>query len=113
MGRNLNVYSDKMHRVIRLIAKSDVKNIAEVGMITKISKNTVDKLIIKDKNGIHDTLDSVDMASVEYVAFDIKNVGIFGYIMPADKPQSFPLESISQEENCLTIGGSQLIWTKD
>lgn len=53
-------------------------------MITKISKNTIDKLIIKDKNDIHDTLDSVDMASVEYVAFDIKNVGIFGYIMPAD-----------------------------
>ena len=82
MDRNLNMYSDKLHQVIRLIAKSDVSGIDEVGMITKIDADKVEKLIVKDKNGTVASLDSVDWNSAEYVAFDIKDAGIFGYILP-------------------------------
>ena len=82
MDRNLNVYSDKLHQVIRLIAMSDVNGVEEVGSITKIAADTVDKLIVKDKNRRHDSLDEVDWNSAEYVGFDIKNVGVFGYILP-------------------------------
>ena len=83
MDRNLNVYSDKLHQVIRLIAMNDVTGVEEVGLVTRIAADTVDKLIVKDKNRRHDSLDEVDWNSAEYVGFDIKNVGVFGYILPA------------------------------
>lgn len=85
MDRNLHVYSDKMHQVIRLFAHKDTSGIDEIGMITKVAANTVDKLIVKDKNGTHTTIDGVDWSSAEYIGFDIKNVGIFGYILPLDE----------------------------
>jgi len=82
MDRNLHVYPDKMHQVIRLFANKDTTGIDEIGMITKISADTVAKLIVKDKNGTHTSIENVDWNSAEYVGFDIKNVGIFGYILP-------------------------------
>ena len=85
MDRNLHVYSDKMHQVIRLFAHKDTDGIAEVGMITKIAANTVDKLVVKDKNGTYTSIDGVDWASAEYIGFDIKGTGIFGYILPLDE----------------------------
>ena len=81
LDRNLHTYTDKLHQIIRLVATEDVTGIKEIGMITKISADTVDKLVVYDKNGIHDDLDGIDWASAEYVGFDIKNVGIFGYIL--------------------------------
>ena len=82
MDRNLNVYSDKLHQVIRLIAMSDVTGVEEVGLVTRIASDTVDKLIIKDRSKRYTSLEGVDWSSVEYVGFDIKNVGVFGYILP-------------------------------
>ncbi len=82
LDRNLNVYSDKLHQTLHFVAGEKVTGIAELGMITDIAADTVDKLIVKDKNGTHETLDGVDWASAEYIGFDIKGVGIFGYIMP-------------------------------
>ena len=85
MNRSFFVYSDKMHHYLQ-IATTDVAttDIEKIGMETKISADTVDKLIVKDKNGTHTTLEGVDWASAEYVGFDIKNAGIFGYILPYD-----------------------------
>ena len=85
MDRNLHVYSDKMHQVIRLFALKDTTGIDEVGMITKIAADKVQKLIVKDKNGTHTSVENVDWASAEYIGFDIKGTGIFGYILPLDK----------------------------
>lgn len=82
LDRNLNVYSDKLHQTLHFVAGEKVTDIAELGMITDIAVDTVEKLIVKDKNGTHDSLDGVDWASAEYIGFDIKDVGIFGYIMP-------------------------------
>lgn len=85
MDRNLHVYPDKMHQVIRLFANKDTDGIEEIGMITKIAANTVAKLIVKDKNGTHTSIDQVDWSTAEYIGFDIKNAGIFGYILPLDE----------------------------
>ncbi len=84
VNRSFMVYSDKMHQVIQVAATESVSDIAEVGMLTEIDADTVAKLIVKDKNGTHETLDGVDWASAEYVGFDIKAAGIFGYILPFD-----------------------------
>ncbi len=81
LDHTYHVYSDKINDVIRLVAEKQVTNLRSVGSITKINAETVEKLVIKDKNGTHDTLDGVDFASAEYVAFDIKDVGIYGHIL--------------------------------
>ena len=56
--------------------------IAELGMVTKIDADTVAKIIVKDAGGEHNTLDGIDWNSVQCVGFDIKDVGVFGYILP-------------------------------
>ena len=83
--RTFNVYSDKMHQVVQIAATSETNNIKEIGIQTKISADTVAALVIKDKcDELHTTLDGVDWYTVEYVGFDIKDAGIFGYILPYD-----------------------------
>lgn len=85
LARSVLVYSDKMHQILQFTATNEVKDIAELGMLTHISADTVEKLVVKDKNGIHYKLSGVHWASAEYIGFDIKDVGIFGYILPDDK----------------------------
>ncbi len=84
LQRSFLTYSDKMHHIIQVAASETTDNIEAIGMLTEINADTVAKLIVKDKNGLHETLDSVDWDSVEYVGFDIKDAGIFGYILPCD-----------------------------
>ncbi len=84
LNRSFMTYSDKMHHVIQIAARKATSDIAEVGMLTEISADTVAKLVVADKNGLQETLDTVDWDSAEYVAFDIIDAGIFGYILPFD-----------------------------
>ena len=84
MQRSFLTYSSKLHHLIQLSTTETVSGVASVDIVTNIGADTVDKLIIKDKNGQKNTLDGVDFASLEYVGFDIKNAGVFGYILPAD-----------------------------
>ncbi len=84
LDRTLHVYSDKMNHVVRICAAKDTSGIAEIGQITEIAADTVDALIVKDAQGEHTSLDGVDWATAEYVAFDIKGVGTLGYILLKD-----------------------------
>lgn len=82
LGRFFQLYSDKLHHYAQFCATENVTDIDTVGILTEISSETVDKLIIKDANGLHKTLDEVNFNTAEYVGFDIKDVGVFGYIIP-------------------------------
>ncbi len=84
IARSFTAYSDKLHHTLQVSAMKKTENIAEIGMLTEIKADTVSKLIVKDANGTHNSLEDVDWATVEYLAFDIKNAGIFGYILPYD-----------------------------
>ena len=84
IARSFMTYSDKMHHVLQVSAQTATANIAEVGILTTISRDTVSKLIVKDTNGTHNTIDGVDWTTAEYIGFDIKDAGIFGYILPYD-----------------------------
>ncbi|MBO5279692.1 MAG: hypothetical protein J6B55_00575, partial [Clostridia bacterium] len=84
-ARIFHTYSDKLHHVLQVAATEDTGNIATIGMRTAIPADTVAKLTVKDANGLHDTLDGVDWGSAEYAGFDIKDAGVFGYILPNDK----------------------------
>ncbi len=85
LNRLFHTYSDKLQQVIQITAQNNATDIEKIGMYTKIAANTVDKLIVKDANGTHTTLEGVDWDTAEYVGFDIKNVGIFGYILLPDE----------------------------
>ena len=84
LARYIHTYSDKTQETIQVSAKKDTAGIDEIGVVTKIDENTVEKLVVKDKNGHHDSLEGVDWDSAEYIGFDIKGVGIFGYILLPD-----------------------------
>lgn len=77
-----HTYSDKLHQEIHIATYNELQGVAEVGVETIIAADTVSKIIVKDKNGTHDTLDGIDWASVECVGFDITDAGVFGYILP-------------------------------
>lgn len=81
-ARIFHTYSDKLHHVLQVAAAKDTDNIAAIGLKTEIATDRVDKLIIKDRTGLHKSLDDVEWASAEYIGFDIKDAGIFGYILP-------------------------------
>ena len=84
LDRNYHVYGDKLHQQIRIVANGDTKGLQAFGSVTHIEQNRVAALVIADKNGKHTTIDGIDPSSVEYVGFDIKDTGVFGYIFPAD-----------------------------
>ena len=82
INRHFHVYTDKMHQAIQFATTKETTDIAELGMITEIPTDTVAKLLVLDANGEHTSLEGVDWASAYAVAFDIKDAGIFGYILP-------------------------------
>ncbi len=79
--RVLHTYSDKMNQILHFATETTTTGIKEFGMTTLIAADTVEKLIVKDATGRHDKLDGVDWATAEYVGFDIKDAGVFGYIL--------------------------------
>jgi len=83
--RGLHAYSDKLHQELHFVTTAETDKVASYGMVTDIAADTVAKLIVKDKSGTHTSLDGVDWATAEYVGFDIKNAGIFGYILAKDE----------------------------
>ena len=82
-ARVFHAYPDKLHHELQVAASDPTAKIKEIGVLTEIDANTVNKLIVKDKNGLSPSLDSVDWKSAEYVGFDIKEVGVFGYVLPS------------------------------
>ncbi len=84
LNRSFYVFSDKMHHRIQVVAHEETADIAEIGMITRIDASTVVKLIVKDGNGEHTSIEDVNWETAEYIGFDIKDTGIFGYILPVD-----------------------------
>lgn len=102
LNRIFNTYSDKLVQTLQVTAKADTTDIEKIGMVTRIPTSTVAKLIIKDANGIHETIDKVDWNTAEYIAFDINNVGIFGYILLPDET-SGKLEVYIEGENYVIL----------
>lgn len=84
ISRHFGFYSDKVHQTLQVYTPRAVDGVDAIGFVTKINADTVSALKIKDKNGLHDSLEGVDFPSVEYVGFLIKGVGVYGYILPYD-----------------------------
>ena len=112
--RSWGVYSDKMYQVVQVAATNETSGIEEIGIQTVINADTVAKLVIKDKcEELHTSIAGVDWATVEYVGFDIKDTGIFGYILPFDgKGGSIRIELVEGKyiiEQTMTPGEGTII----
>lgn len=83
MQRSFHTYSNKLHHLVQLSTTETVSGVKSVQIVTKLDESRVASLIVKDAGGLKETLDGVDWATAEYVAFDVKDAGIFGYILPA------------------------------
>ena len=89
VDKTYHIYADRLYQEIILLANAASTALGAFGQDTKIAVDQVAALQIRDANGIHSTLDGVDAATVEYVAFDIKEVGIVGFIIPSDGSTAF------------------------
>ena len=89
MQRSFVTYSDKLHHVFQISAYNEVDNIQKVGMTTRIPVEDVSKLVVgvtvKGETSLYYSLeDKIAWNYVQYIGFDIKGAGIFGYILPYD-----------------------------
>ena len=84
LAKIFNTYSDKLHQTLQIATQNTLENIDAIGIHTEIAAEKVSALVVKDTNGLHYGLEDANWATVEYVGFDIKDTGIFGFILPFD-----------------------------
>lgn len=84
LDKAFHVYGDRLYAQYSLLASEATTALEGFGNEVMINAETVKAVEVKDKNGVHDNLNIIDYASVEYVAFDIDGVGVVGFIIPSD-----------------------------
>ena len=83
VDKTYHLYGDKLYNQSTLFAAEATTSLKEFGNIIRIPADTVVSFQAKDKSGVHINTTG-ETATAEYVAFDIKNVGIVGFIIPSD-----------------------------
>ena len=83
VDKTFHLYGDRLYAQFSLYSEVPLDNVGPFGCTVKIPVENVSSLQIKDKNGINSSLD-YDADFVEYIAFDVKNAGIIGFILPCD-----------------------------
>ncbi len=83
LDKAFHVYADKLYLQYTLLADKATEKLDSFGAEIRIPADTVAAVQIKDGHGFHNY--AVKTAEdAEYAAFDIKNVGTVGFIVPAD-----------------------------
>ncbi|MBQ6019496.1 MAG: hypothetical protein IJL26_04870 [Clostridia bacterium] len=81
VDKEFHVWSDRIYLQYILFADEATTALDSFGVEIRIPEKTVAAVQIKDADDVHDDLNA-DPGSVEYAAFDIKNVGAVGFILP-------------------------------
>ena len=85
LQRSFLVYSDKVHHIVQVSAAKTTENVEIVGVETKIPADKTDGVVIKDRHGLHYSIeDNIAWNYVEYIGVKIKGTGVFGIILPQD-----------------------------
>lgn len=79
-----HLYGDRVYNQMSLYASEATSDLAEFGIETIVSKDCIAAVEIKDKDGVHCSFNKFDSSTVEYIAIDVKGVGVFGFIIPND-----------------------------
>ena len=92
VDKNFHLYGDRLYAQYSLFSAVPTTDVASFGSEIRIPTRSVASLQVCDGSGVHTDLD-FDPASVSYAAFDIKNVGVLGFIVPDDgSAQSLTVE---------------------
>lgn len=84
IDKNFHIYGDKLYMQYSLLAEEATTALETFGSEITLDADKVAKVQIKDKNGVHTDCSGIDAATVEYVAFDVKEAGVVGFVVPAD-----------------------------
>ncbi len=82
--KTYHVYGDRLYQELVLFAAEPTEALEKFGLEVKIPIDRVAALELRDAAGAHSDLTGYDPATVEYAAFDIKGVGVVGFIIPSD-----------------------------
>ena len=100
VDKAFHVYGDRLYNQLTLMAEEATINLQEFGSIIKISADKVVSFIAKDDGGVYpDT--TGETPSLHYLAFDIEDVGVVGFITPFDG--SVKLTSLNLEDGYYVI----------
>ena len=77
-----HTYSDKLHEEFRAVATGAYTGGGSFETRIVIPADTVNKAEFKNADGVSAEPDDFDFSSAEYAAFDIKDAGVYGIIMP-------------------------------
>ncbi len=76
-----HTYSDKMHQQFRVLATQTNEYITEFGFETKIKRNSIASLeLVADGKTLTELDGSMIFDNPEYIAFDVKDAGVVGFI---------------------------------
>ncbi|MCQ2463404.1 MAG: hypothetical protein MJ177_08400 [Clostridia bacterium] len=84
VDKAFHVFSDRLYVQYSFLADKPTEKLFDFGSKYTIPYTSVTGLAIKDKNGIHNKINCIDSESVEYIAFDTKDTGVVGFIVPSD-----------------------------
>lgn len=82
LDKAYHVYGDRLYQQFTLYAKEATTDLSAFGSIVRIPAYTVAALQIRDARGVHANTADMDENTVCYVSFDIKKVGVVGFILP-------------------------------
>ncbi len=95
VDKTYHLYGDRLYNQSTLLASEETTALKEFGSIIKIPADTVASFQAKDDGGVYPNTTG-ETPSLHYVAFDIKNVGVVGFIAPYDG--SVKLTNLSLED---------------
>jgi len=101
VDKAFHVYADRMYAELRILASEATRELAAFGSVVKIPADTVAALQIRDANGASGSLAGFDPSKVCYAAFDIRDAGVVGFIVPSDG--STKSLTVSLEGGCYVV----------
>lgn len=84
LDKTFHVYADRLYMQYALYAKEATTDLEACGIEIAVPTRTVRAIRIRDAQGVHDDPAQADADTTEYAAFDIRGVGVVGFIVPPD-----------------------------
>lgn len=84
VDKAFHVYADKLYMQYTVLAKLPTNKLKEFGSEITIPYSKVNSVAVRDKDGTKATITNFDENNVEFAAFDIKDTGVIGFIVPSD-----------------------------
>ena len=82
LDKTFHVYGDRLYWQSTLYALQATTDLSAFGSEIRIAKDRVLAVQIRDADGVYTAEQDFDADSVQYAAFDLKDAGVIGFIVP-------------------------------